>query len=559
MTPSDPNVEDQSPQKRWFTRRLEIWLWALAATLLFSATAYVTSSPTLRLAARMNGTAQFALREYSEKFPVDSLFENAAREVYGSLDRYSGYVSVEQFEHINEEFSGRYAGIGVSVIGLDSGLLVGSVADEGPARLAGILLGDVILRADSVSLIGIPADAATQYLRGPAESPVRLIIARGGRNSTPAALGALAAPETLTVSVTRGEIPLNHVPFAGLTADSVVYINVRDFQVGATEQVTRVYDSLAKETRPRGVIIDLRGNPGGVLQEAIRMADLFLEEGTLIVGQKGRSRWSRREYYSEEGDISAGLPVIVLIDRGSASASEIFAGALAYAKRATLVGDTTYGKGLVQEYWRFFDGSASRLTVSRYYFTGEVYLNGAHAAENDTGLGVAPQVYRSFEGPALLRAFDGRLALLRFACGHDSAIVWAHEAEAPAVRLELSQQLLAEFTAYCEKQEFGWRSSLEERADELALMAEVYLADPRPVALAHEIRNAAERTAGNPIAERWSEIFPRLAEYAIERLHGRRVAFQRARLPYDPDIRFCADELRKLPPHSAGVTQARNE
>ncbi|RME24472.1 MAG: PDZ domain-containing protein, partial [Candidatus Zixiibacteriota bacterium] len=306
---------------------------------------YVMSDPDLQSALTMARVAADVRRQYNDDVNWDRMFNAAMSAMTDQLDRYSFYIDSTQMSFMHEEFSGAYGGIGVTVMPHDSGLTIVSVRENGPAAQVGLLSGDIIIQADTTPLAGLSPEACTALLRG-----------KPGTKVTVKALRPATA-DTLTVTVPRERIALLHVPFAGLTEDSVLYIRLLDFEAGAADDVKAALDSLVVNApaRPHGIILDLRDNPGGLLTEAYHTADLFLESGQLIVGIDTRHRWQQEQLVSSGHDQTGGLPMAVMVNRGSASAAEIVSGALRQLGRAIMVGDTTFGKGLVQGFTDFDD------------------------------------------------------------------------------------------------------------------------------------------------------------------------------------------------------------
>ncbi len=375
---------------------------------------YVLSDPGIEPAYRLVAAAIHIEKNYHGQVDWDRLVVAARRAITGRLDRYTDYVTSSAFSRMEEQESGAYGGIGVTVIADERGLLIVSVRENGPSDEAGLLTGDIIVTADSRDFAAMSLSEASAVLRGEEGTAVALNVYRP------------VDRDTLNVTVVRRRIPFVHVPYAGLTPDSVVYIRLLDFDSGAADDVRAAVDSLvADSTRnSRGLILDLRGNPGGLLVEACRTADLFLGEHQFVVGTEGRSRWSAGAYFATGEDLAAGLPMAVIVDRGSASSAEIVAGALQQAGRAALVGDTTFGKGLVQTYIRFLDGDGLRLTVSRYYLDGPVYLNDFDSTLNDVGHGLVPDFYcESARGRSFPRALENSLLLQRFAGEYQNEII----------------------------------------------------------------------------------------------------------------------------------------
>ncbi len=414
---------------------------------------YVIADKSIKEMQLLSNTMNAINENYPEQVDWDLLVSNARDAMFENLDRYSTFYHHQQFEQLDQEMTGSYTGIGISILPNEQGLLVMSVRENGPAGEAGLLTGDVITKADSTVLADLHNSISSTLLRGKENSSVIIEVFRP------------SSEETFSLNVIRRKINFVHIPFAGLTEDSIVYIRLLDFDFGASDDLEAALDSLVLEAtiKPKGIILDLQGNPGGLFSEAHKTANLFLDEGYLIVGTDGRSRWKDVTYYSSGEDVTSGIPMVVLVDNGSASSSEIVSGALQTSGRAFLVGDTTFGKGLVQGFVQFPNGDGIKLTVSRYYFSDSTYLNDFDSTLNEIGHGLVPnfqfnkQRYdfftRKLENSFLLGEFsalyqdaltkdfeDGSLDDLWIKRFHDYTI--EHELEIHSYRTEIVQELL---------------------------------------------------------------------------------------------------------------------
>jgi C-terminal peptidase prc len=418
---------------------------------------YVLSDPDIAQAYLLASAVLKIDRHYVSQFDPDDLLASARQAMFEGLDRYSGYIKATEFARINEEFSGRYSGIGVAVAPHEMGLMITSVRDDGPASEAGLKIGDVIIGADSVNFSEITANAAAGHLRGKKDTDVLVHVFRP------------ASSDTMAVALTRRRISLKHIAFAGYTSDNVLYIRLLDFEAGTAEDLKAAFDSLLnkKNVDPQGIILDVRGNPGGLFTEAYRTADLFLEKGTFIVGTEARSRWDEERHFAGDADATEGLPLAVLVDHGSASAAEIVAGALQQAARAVLVGDTTFGKGLVQRYLRFPNGDGLRLTIARYYFDHNLYLNDFDSTLDDVGHGLVPDYYFSpeetYQFPLVL---ENSLLLYQFAALHQDEIIASMESGG------LTGNWVEEFAEYAKDNHFTYQSPVTQKAKHIQQLSD---------------------------------------------------------------------------------------
>jgi carboxyl-terminal processing protease len=491
---------------------------------------YVLSDPDIKKAYILPDVALEIKRDYVDPLSLNQLVETGTRGMFDHLDRYSYFMDRSQFQQMDEELSGSYVGIGVTVTPDTAGLLILSVREGGPAAEAGILSGDVIIQADSTKLSGEDIDLAAPRLRGKEGSRVRLKLLR------------FPSPDTLTVEVTRRQLNFQHVSYAGYTPDSMIYIRLLDFEAGASEEVEAAFDSLADKNgaSPRGVILDLRGNPGGLFEEARHTANLFLDDGTFIVGTAGRSYWTSRKYYATGPDITDGLPMAILVDNGSASSAEIVSGSLQQNHRAILVGDTTFGKGLVQGFTRFPDGSGTRLTISRYYLPGGLFLNRFDSTLHDTGRGLVPDYFVDLpERQPFIRALEGSLLMQQFAGLHQDELI----AGSPNLEADKSwPELLAD---YCSVEKFKYDAPIVQSARQL--LATVRQAKASEVIFrgAQNILETASRRQKNLFIKYGDYISSRLRQFAFERKYGTSRAYAEVVVPERPDIRLAARLLRE--------------
>ncbi|MDZ4722524.1 MAG: S41 family peptidase [candidate division Zixibacteria bacterium] len=491
---------------------------------------YTVSDKSLQVAFKFTRTALALDSQYPGSLDWDRMFDQAVQGMMADLDRYSGYVDIHQFEQIDEERTGAYSGIGVSVVGDDRGLLIMSVREGGPAAERGVLSGDIILKADSIHLNTVPIVRASDYLRGPDGTEVKLSVLRP------------VSGDTTEIDITRRKLELLHIPFAGYTPDSMVYIRLLDFDAGASESVEAAIDSLItkRPKRSLGIILDLRGNPGGQLYEAYKTADLFLEDGKLIVGTQGRSRWNSEQYEATDDDKTDGLPMAVLVDQGSASASEIVAGALKQNNRAILVGDTTFGKGLVQGFNRFDDGSGLRLTTSRYYLEGNLFLNEFDSTLIDTGRGLVPNYPIHFvERDHYPRWLEQSLLLHEFAASHEDEILGISQG------FSLGDEWVQRFNAFLGEEKAFYRSLQSEQAQ---LMADLAIFEGQSAKVRRAITELANISlAHDSLSAKYygNYITMRLAQLAWERKFGTSRAYSEVTIRQKPEIAYASQLLRE--------------
>ena len=295
---------------------------------------------------------------YVEPVEDDVLINGAISGMLAALDPHSAYLDGSDLQRLETMIDGNYSGLGLSVVGEDGAVKIISPFRGSPADKAGIKAGDYITHIDGELIYGLELDEAVARMRGKAGTSIRLTVYRPGRD------------EPFDVDVTRGVIELEPVTWE-LQEGNIGHIMVNEFSRDVGADVFAAWKDLQNQATGRlnGLVLDLRSNPGGSLDEAVALSDLFLSDGQ-IVSQRGRARGESITYDAEtvfRGDIAEGLPIVVLIDAGSASASEIVAGALQDHRRAVVMGERSFGKGSVQSLLPLGNDAALKLTTARYY------------------------------------------------------------------------------------------------------------------------------------------------------------------------------------------------
>ena len=292
-------------------------------------------------------------KEYVDEINQSESMDSAINGLLQSLDPYSAYMSPEIFNEMQTETSGEFGGLGIEV-GMESGVVkVISPIDDTPASRAGIKAGDYIVKIDNIQVQGKSLSEAVDLMRGPVGSGIELTIRRRGEK------------KALTFKIIREVIQIQSVK-SELLEEDIGYIRLTSFNENSGKQVEKNIKDLEKKNNIKSYILDLRNNPGGLLSQAIKISDFFLNNGE-IVSTKSRKASENRKWFANEGDLTKGKTLIVLINYGSASASEIVAGALKDHKRAILLGENSYGKGSVQSIIPLKNNGAIRLTVAKYY------------------------------------------------------------------------------------------------------------------------------------------------------------------------------------------------
>jgi len=291
--------------------------------------------------------------EYVDKVDQSESMDAAINGLLQSLDPYSAYMTPEIFKEMQTETSGKFGGLGIEV-GMEAGVIkVISPIDNTPASKAGLKAGDYIVKINNTQVQGKSLMAAVDLMRGPVGSSLEITVRR--RN----------VKKALIFNITREIIQVQSVK-SELINSNIGYIRLTSFNENSSDQIKKEIKKLNKNENLKGFILDLRNNPGGLLSQAIKITDFFLENGE-IVSTKSRKISENRKWFAKTGDIINGKILVVLINYGSASASEIVAGALKDHKRAIILGQNSYGKGSVQSIIPLKNRGAIRLTISKYY------------------------------------------------------------------------------------------------------------------------------------------------------------------------------------------------
>ena len=294
-------------------------------------------------------------KDYVEEVDQAEIMDSAINGVLQSLDPYSAYMSPELFKEMQTDTSGQFGGLGIE-IGMEAGVVkVISPIDDTPASKAGIKSGDYIVKIGKEQVQGKSLMEAVKLMRGPVGSSIDLTVRRKN------------VKKSLEFKITRKIIEVQSVSAKVISKDkNLGYIRLKSFNENSDKQFLKSLKKFEKNPNIKGYVIDLRNNPGGLLTKAINITDFFLDDGE-IVSTKGRNISETRKFFARRGDEINGKPIIILINNGSASASEIFAGALKDHKRAIVLGENSYGKGSVQSIIPLRNGGGIRLTISKYY------------------------------------------------------------------------------------------------------------------------------------------------------------------------------------------------
>jgi carboxyl-terminal processing protease len=325
----------------------------ITATLFFFETSHSENIEIYKKIDLFGEVLEKINKEYVDEVDQSKSMDAAINGLLQSLDPYSAYMTPESFEGMQTETSGEFGGLGIEV-SMEAGVVkVISPIDNTPASDAGIKAGDYIVKINNVQVQGKSLMEAVDLMRGPVGSSIKITVRRRG------------VKKALIFNITREIIQVQSVK-SELMDNNIGYIRLTSFNDNSSEQIKKKVNKLNKVKDLKGYILDLRNNPGGLLSQAIKISDFFLENGE-IVSTKSRKKSENRRWFAKKGDLTNGKTLIVLINYGSASASEIVAGALKDHKRAIILGENSYGKGSVQSIIPLKNRGAIRLTIAKYY------------------------------------------------------------------------------------------------------------------------------------------------------------------------------------------------
>lgn len=329
----------------------------VAIGLLFTSSLFAESSVKETQTTRLESLAKFTkvisiVEQYNvDDITIEELIDKSLDGMMKNLDAHSNYLTQKDYKRLKVQTNGEFGGLGITVGMKDGALTVISPIDGTPADKAGLKAGDIILKINDKSTLSMTIDEAVTIMRGKVGDPIDITIVRKGET------------KPLNITIVRGNIVIESV-HAKVINDDVLYIRVASFDKKVAEDVTKEINK--RKATTKGIILDLRNNPGGLLDQAVELVDIFVDSGT-IVSQKGRKEAETKTFSATKSATLTKVPMVVLINGGSASASEIVSGALQDHNRAVLLGENTFGKGSVQVVLPITDDEAIKLTIARYY------------------------------------------------------------------------------------------------------------------------------------------------------------------------------------------------
>ena len=335
-------------------RKSTFFLGVILVGLLIGSLVYALNDNLYANLKDFGEVATLVSSQYVEEVNSGSLIKAGIEGMLSKLDPYSEYLDAKEYSSLLEDTHGQFEGLGIEISIKDGWLTVIAPLEDTPADRMGIQAGDRIVKIEGVSTKGITADEAVTKLRGKKGTVVHITIEREG------------IAEPLEYAIVRDVISIRPVPYYGVTRNKLGYVRLNTFSDASSYALKEAVSELLRKDI-KGVILDLRGNPGGLLDQAVEVTSIFLDKDKLVVETKGKVSIQNRKFFSSGKPLCPELPLVVLVDGGSASGSEIVAGAIQDWDRGVIVGDTTFGKGLVQSVMQMKEGGALKLTTAKYY------------------------------------------------------------------------------------------------------------------------------------------------------------------------------------------------
>lgn len=412
---------------------------------------------------------------YVDEIDPEQLMETGVKAMLKSLDPYTTYIPADEVAQFTSTITGRYGGLGVSVLQGPEHIIISLPYEGGPGQRAGLEVGDKLVSIDGFNVVGATMRTMSERMRGRPGTTVEVTVLRDGVQKK--------------MNVTREEISINNTPYYGLLEGDIAYIVLQSFSENAGQNVANALTALKKDHDIKGIILDLRGNTGGLLTEAVNVANVFLEKNQTVVQIKGRKKSIQQIFRTLNTPIDTQAPLAVLIDKSSASASEIVAGALQDLDRGIVVGQRSYGKGLVQNTRDLSFGAKLKMTTARYYIPSgrciqaleykngkpEQIIDSLRTAYTTTGGrkvygggGIQPDVAVDNAGfLKIMNTFKQKLYLFDYAAAYQKK----HPSITTAKQFQLTEEDFEDFLTFLDKNGYQYRTETEVLVEQLEKVA----------------------------------------------------------------------------------------
>lgn len=494
---------------------------------------------------QMNVLREIAML-YVDSVDVDSLVTQNTINMLASLDPYTVLIPDEDRESLELLTTGSYGGIGAIIRKNGENVLIAEVYENSPAAKAGLIDGDQIIGIDSVKVAPLPIDECSAKMRGPSGTEVSFTIKK------------LRSGDTIAINIKREKIHIPDVVFYGMVEDSVGYIRITGFTMGGAQDVRKALLHLKENPALKRVVLDLRGNGGGILDEAVEIVSLFVPRNTLVVSSKGKVKQADINYYTASEPVDLEIPLVVMVNSASASSSEIVAGALQDLDRATILGTRTFGKGLVQSIRDVGYNNRIKITTAKYYTpSGRCVQAIDYSQRNEDGsVGHIPDsLMKPFKTLVKGRTvYDGGgimpdvevlpqeysrpvVSLVYSELMHEYSIEYSrgHETIEKPSSFSLTDQEYDQFVEWAAKKEFDHRTASEVELDKLKVVAGKEETDLNVEKELENLVSLLGRSKSQMLVERKDEIKPLLEEEIVNRYYYQR---GRAEIMLRNDIQF---------------------
>lgn len=512
---------------------------------------------------------------YVDEINVQDLIYSGIRGMLDQLDPFSEFLQKTDYDNLMEMTSGKYSGLGMTIFLKDNWVTVMSTMEGTPAYRQGLRSGDKIIKIDDQSTQGMSTQAASKLMRGEAGTKVTLNIEREG------------VPEPLEYTLERAVITIKTVPFSGVIdqdGKKIGYIRLSRFGEEADNELETAVENMSRQ-KIDGLIFDLRSNGGGLLSQAVKVANYFLPKGTEVVYTKGRTPDQNNEHYATRDPMLPKVPVAILVNDMTASASEIVAGAIQDSDRGVIIGNTTFGKGLVQQVYNLADGTALKLTTAKWYVpSGRCIQKSSHnsrhpddltdidslQAEADTtaqvdstklevfhtkggrivygGGGITPDITVEPE-----RLTPIELNLERLSMFFDYAIQYTNAHPNLKPDFEVTDQMIQDFRNYLKEKKFTYKNQMETQLDDLEKTAkETDSTNTQITADIDRLRATIEKSKENEFAQSTDYIKRSLKRDILTRLYGESEVYQQVVLKTDPYVQKAVSVITS-PKEYAGI------
>ena len=539
-------------------KKSALFLGVAIIGLLIGGLVYALTDNLYANLEEFNQVASVVSSHYMEDIDSEDLIKAGIKGMLGILDPYSEYLDPKQYHALLEDTHGQFEGLGIEIAIKDGWLTVISPLEDTPAERMGIQAGDRIIKIKGISTEGITIEEAVKKLRGKKGTVVHVTIEREG------------IKKPMEYAIERDVISIRAVPYYGVAGEGIGYVRLNRFSDISADELREAVSELLRENI-KGLILDLRGNPGGLLSQAVAAASVFLEPDRLVVETKGKAKSQNKEHYSFGKPLFPEFPLAVLVDEGSASGSEIVAGAIQDWDRGVIIGDTTFGKGLVQSVIKLKDGSGLKLTTAKYFIpsgrsiqkpedlkssiTSMEENSEAKKDESDStqekqkfftkggrevygGGGIAPDVVVHYEDLSPLEY--NLLAKLSF---FDFAVHYTATHPQLPQDFEVNHAMLSEFKQFLKNKDFNYQTSSEL---ELEKLKEAVTEEERSEAVNQqiaELEKLLKAEKENDFSRSKEYIKSEIKENVLVKLYGQNAKYEGVWFKHHPQIKKAIEIL----------------